>query len=81
MHSRMVRPLPQVVGAPEVGDLRLLEHCSDCFAALNANVIEANATRAGEVHAVGECRKTLCYWALTRVADQRASAWAVGERT
>ena len=37
-------------GVLEDGDLRLLEHCSDCFAALDANVIASDAASAGKVH-------------------------------
>ena len=37
-------------GVLKVGDLSLLEHCGNCFAALGANVIAAETASAGKVH-------------------------------
>ena len=60
-------------GALEGGDLRLLEHCGDCLATLDANFIPGDAANARKVQVSGQvqekcmCRKGACYWALTSI--------------
>ena len=48
-------------GALEVGDLRLLEHRGNCFAALDANLIGAHAASAGKVQVSGRVQASAGY--------------------
>ena len=71
----MIQPRTLISGGVlEDGDLRLLEHCSNCFAALDANAIVGDAASEGQVQVGGRVQEK-CMSALNACGLRKW--WAV----